>query len=114
MRVFYRRLQNKKSKKAGKGEVKPFGNAHLNKIMTHITAYIKRLSNNAKLDKLVPADIPNCKVTKRTVAYLTKDEVSLLMKQLEQNVSEANLSGRKHAIYSAYLRRAIVRMLYTT
>jgi len=86
----------------------------LNKILSHIKTYVKRLSNNAKLGSLVPADVPHCKVTEKTIAYLTKEEMALLMQHLEQDVINANVSGEKHAIYCAYLWRAVVRMLYTT
>jgi len=82
--------------------------------MTHIKAYIKRLSDNSKLNNLVPGDVPNCKVLEKRIAYLSKEEMALLMRYLEEHIREANLSGKKHAIYSAYLWRAVVRMLYTS
>lgn len=81
--------------------------------MTHIKAYVKRLNDNTKLGSLVPADVPNCAVMEKTIAYLTKDELALLMRCLEHNVLTANASGNKHTIYSAYLWRAVVWMLYT-
>lgn len=113
MHTFYQWLKTKKSRKSKNGEAKPFGTAHLNKIMTHIKAYVKWLSDNAKIGKLVPADVPTCKVTDHRIAYLSKEEMSMLMQHLEQEVSDANSSGNKHRIYSAYLWRAVIRMLYT-
>lgn len=81
--------------------------------MTHLKTYIRRLSDTASLNKLVPADVPRGNVIEKMPTYLTKDEMSLLMKRLEQNVIQAIQCGKKHDIYSAYLWRAIVRLLYT-
>lgn len=36
------------------------------------------------------------------------------MHRLEKNVAEATLSNDKHALYSAYLWRAVVRLLYSS
>ena len=82
--------------------------------MTHIKAYVKRLSDNAKIHRLVPADVPTCKVLEQRIAYLSKEELALLMKYMEEHLKQATQSGKKHAIYSAYLWRAVVRMLYTS
>jgi len=81
--------------------------------MNHIKAYITWLSDNAMLGTLVPADVPNCRVRTKRIAYLSKEEMALLMQYLEQEIATANADGDKHAIHSAYLWRAVVWILYT-
>lgn len=44
------------------------------------------------LGKLVPADVPNCKVTDYGIVYLTKHEMSLIMQQLEKDIIESTES----------------------
>lgn len=90
MHTFFQWLKTKKSKKSKKGELKPFGSAHLKKILTHVKAYLKRLSDNAQLGTLVPGDVPSCKVTDKRVSFLSKEEMSLLMLHFEQRVTKAN------------------------
>lgn len=113
MHVFFHRLKAKQSRKAKDGEKRQLWSAHLHKILTHIKAYTKWLSDNAMLQNLVPADVPSCKVNEHSIAYLTKQELSSILKQLEQDVIDANESWNDRAIYAAYLWRAVVRMLYT-
>lgn len=60
MHAFFHRLQTRKSRKAKQGEHRPLGQAHLHKILTHIKAYVKRLSDQAYLGNLVPGDVPSC------------------------------------------------------
>jgi hypothetical protein len=54
MYILYERLKSKRSKKKKNGETKPFENVYLQKIMRHIKAYIKWLSDKAMLNQLVP------------------------------------------------------------
>lgn len=113
-RIFYQRLKERPCKKKKDGIITTFGTAHLQKVMTHIKAFVKRLSDNAELGTLVPSDIRRGKVIARIPAHLSKEEMSLLMQRLEKDVVHANVSGNMRDIYNAYLWRAIVRMLYTT
>lgn len=114
MHTFFQRIKLKRTRKSKASEEKAFGSAHVNKIMTHIKAYVKRLSDNAKLTYLLPHDVPNCKVTEARIAYLSKEELAAMFRFLEKDVIDATTSGNKHKIYSAYLWRAVVWMLYTT
>lgn len=114
MHTFFQRIKLKRTSKSKASEEKPFGSAHVNKIMTHLKAYVKRLSDNAKLWHLLPHDVPNCKVTEARIAYLSKEELGLIFRFLEKDILDANMSGNEHRIYSVYLWRAVVRMLYTS
>lgn len=114
MRTFFAWLQHKKSRKSTQSADKKLGSAHINKIMRHLKAYIKWLSDGAKLGKLVPGDVPNCTVKHKVIKWLSKQELSLLMLHLEATIEKALLTNDKHKIYSAYLWRAVVRMLYTS
>lgn len=113
MHIFYEWLKNQQCKRNVDGTSRHFGSAYLQKIMTHLKAYVKWLSDSAMLSKLVAADVPRWKVIEKMPAHLTKDEMALLMKRLELDVIKANMSGKREEIYATYLRRAVVRMLYT-
>jgi site-specific recombinase XerD len=114
MYILYERLKSKRSKKKKNGETKPFENVYLQKIMRHIKAYIKWLSDKAMLNQLVPWDVPRWKVKAKIPAYLSKEEMTTLLQYLEKNLAHALLIGDTHKIYSAYLWRAVIRMLYTS
>jgi integrase/recombinase XerC len=86
----------------------------MQKVLSHVRAYIKRLSDTAQLEKLVPADVPLKKARNKVPVYLTKDELASFMNQLEKNLAISLVSGEKHSLYAAHLRRAVSRMLYTT
>lgn len=58
--------------------------------MSHIKAYIKWLSDKGLIKKLQPGDVPNCKVTEHRIAYLSKEELSQIFNQLEQDIETAN------------------------
>lgn len=82
--------------------------------MTHIKAYVKWLSDNAKLNQLVPADVPRGKVKAKIPQYLTKEEMASLFQYMERNMANAIVSEDKHRIYSAHLWRAVIWMLYSS
>ena len=113
MHIFYEWLQQQHCKRIRNEKTTHFGSAYLQKIMTHLKSYVKRLSDSAMLNKLVPADVPRGKIIEKIPSYLTKDEMAMLMKRLEMDIINARISGDSHAIYAAYLWRAVIWMLYT-
>lgn len=58
MYIFYEWLKLRRCKKTTNKEVKGFESAYLQKIMRHVKAYVKWLSDKAMLSELVPADVP--------------------------------------------------------
>jgi hypothetical protein len=111
MYIFYEWLKKRRCSK--KYTDKAFGDTYQRKIMSHIKAYIKRLSDTARLNKLTAGDVPRGKMIPKIPAFLSKEEMSLLMKRLELTLANARIGGNKHEIYSAYLWRAVIWMLYT-
>jgi|GEM_PF-1786155 hypothetical protein len=49
MHIFYEWLRQQHCQRTKDGKTKQFGSAYLQKIMTHVKSYIKRLSDNALL-----------------------------------------------------------------
>jgi hypothetical protein len=58
MYVFYEWLKRRRCSRGKQGKAMPFGDAFLEKIMTHIKTFVRRMSDKAYLDKLVPGDVP--------------------------------------------------------
>lgn len=75
MYIFYEWLKSRRCKKTKHGTDKPFDDVYLQKIMTHVKAFVKRLSDTAQLNTLVPADVPRGKVSAKIPKYLTKEEL---------------------------------------
>jgi hypothetical protein len=57
--------------------------------------------------------VPNIKPVQKLPCFLSKQEMTLLFQYLEKEFALAKKSKNKHALYNAYLVRALVWMLYT-
>lgn len=89
--MFYEWLKNRYCLRTKNSEQRRFGDAFLQKIMTHTKSYIKRLSEKGYLNKLVPADVPRGKVKGKIPTFLTKNELGKMVSHLEKMVAQEDM-----------------------
>lgn len=83
--------------------------------MIRIKAYIKRLDESSYLKNLKPSEIPINKIPRKVPEFLTKQEIKHILTYLNDLVLKVETTKcLKIEKYAAYMRRALVRMLYTT
>lgn len=114
MYTFYEWLKKRNCMRGKNGQRVPLWNTFVQKVMSHVKTYIKRLGNAGYTNSLYPGDVPHGKVLQKVPSFLTKQEVGKIMRQLEQDVEDAERWGDNYKRYAAYLWRAVTWMLYTT
>src|SRR5690606_2584358 len=113
---FYKSLKQKKRvRKDAAGNQPHLSATFIHKTMVRVKAFINRLDERGLSGELRASDIPINKLPRKLPAFLTRQEIKQIMDYLEDFVQEVEIKPcRNIDKYAAYMRRALVRMLYTT
>lgn len=112
---FHQYLRERKKERKDPNGNQFFSETFIYKTMIRIKAYIKWLDESSYLKTLKPSEIPIQKIPRKVPEFLTKQEIKQILTYLNDLVLKVETTKcLKIEKYAAYMRRALVRMLYTT